>query len=123
MHDNLPKKDVIWLLFDIDNGDSGSKHYVWWFDSRKKARGHKKWQATTKHAAELVGPVRVTVDKIPKGALKGTRLAPPRKPKFPKAAPKKPKAKCFMQVDLVEQGTTRRCLRAKGHSGDCSPFA
>lgn len=119
-HDNLPKKNPIWLLFDIDNGDSGSKHYVWWFDSRKKAREHKQWHINN-GKTELVGPVRATVDKIPQGAFQGTRLA---LPPVPKAAPKKkPKGTCYMQIDLVGQGTTRRCLKPKGHAGPCSPYA
>jgi hypothetical protein len=77
-HDNLPKKPVIWLLFDIDNGDSSSKHYVWWFESRQQAREFKAHHLASPnpHKTELVGPVKATVDRIPPGALKGTRLAP-----------------------------------------------
>ncbi len=81
-HDNLPKRNPIWLLFDLDNGHRGSHHYVWWFDSRKEAREYKTWHDKScgenppnPHRTELVGPVRATVDKIPKRALKGTRLA------------------------------------------------
>jgi hypothetical protein len=77
-HDNLPAKPTIWLLFDIDNGHRGSHHYVWWFDSRQQARDFKEHHLGLrphKNTTDLVGPVRATVDKIPKGALKGTRLA------------------------------------------------
>jgi len=76
-HDNLPRRNPIWLLFDLDNGHRGSHHYVWWFDSRKLAREFKEHHIASKnpHKTELVGPVRATVDKIPKGALQGTRLA------------------------------------------------
>lgn len=151
-HDNLPKKNPIWLLFDIDNGHSRSHHYVWWFETRKLAREfkehHLQQRANGKSRTDLVGPVRATVDKIPKGAFEGTRLE-----QAPKGicfrildrltplkrcvldaghsgycsatVPKKdkPKGLCYMQIDLVGQGTTRRCLKPKNHKGPCSPYA
>lgn len=74
-HDNLPRRNPIWLLFDLDNGHRGSRHYVWWFDSRKEAREYKTWHNEDPQRTELVGPVRATIDKIPKEAFQGTRLA------------------------------------------------
>jgi len=75
-HDNLPKKTLIWLLFDIDNGHGGSHHYVWWFESRRQAREFKARHLASPnpHKTDLVGPVRANVDRIPPRALKGTRL-------------------------------------------------
>jgi hypothetical protein len=54
----------IWVLFDISNGLDGSKNYVWWFETRAKARGYKleierRMREGERHRlAELVGPHR-----------------------------------------------------------------
>lgn len=54
---NRPK--IMWVLFDIDNGDDGdSKGYTWWFRTRQAAREHKKWQAKQQFCATLVGPFK-----------------------------------------------------------------
>lgn len=57
MSDNLPKTKTVWLLFDVDNGHEPSKHYCWWFNTRKHARQHKQWQKRNQ-GAKLVGPVK-----------------------------------------------------------------
>lgn len=115
-HDNLPKKKSIWLLFDIDNGNSGSKHYVWWFDTRKQAREYKRSHLNgSPSKAELVGPVKATINKIPKGAVKGTRLDPDNDP-VPSSG-----STCCKKIALGR--TSRRCLKPVGHDGKCSPYA
>ena len=53
-----PKRKPIWLLFDLSNGDRGSKRYCWWFETREDAREHRKYQMRLKFAAELSGPVK-----------------------------------------------------------------
>lgn len=62
--DFLPSKKHIWLLFDVSNGDISSRRYVWWFDSRQKARAHKHWQNhILKNKAKLVGPFKFKEEK------------------------------------------------------------
>ena len=50
--------DEIWILIDEDNGDASSKRYLWWFESRQKAREHKKWQNANPKNARVTGPFR-----------------------------------------------------------------
>ena len=51
---------VAWLLFDVSNGHDGSKNYVWWFETRKKARSfkndHLRRKRTKETLTDLVGP-------------------------------------------------------------------
>jgi hypothetical protein len=54
--ENLPKKDCIWVVFDLDNGHEPSKHYCWWFNTRKDARNHIKHHNTYKHHSTLSAP-------------------------------------------------------------------
>ena len=58
MNTNLPRKKMVWILFDVDNGHEPSKHYCWWFNTRQGAINHKKWQRKQKYSAGLVGPVK-----------------------------------------------------------------
>ena len=53
-----PAGKEIWVLFDQSNGDSETKRYMWWFDTRKAARDHKHWQNKVYKGAELKGPVK-----------------------------------------------------------------
>ena len=46
----------VWFLFDISNGGLGVRNYVWWFESRAKARAHKKEQHADSSHARLAGP-------------------------------------------------------------------
>lgn len=57
----LPFGHKIWILFDIDNGHEPVKHYCWWFNTRKDARNHKKWQKKQKYSAELIGPLKAFI--------------------------------------------------------------
>lgn len=53
----LPDGKNIWILFDVSNGDIASKRYLWWFDTRQKAREYKHYQNNVlKNKAKLVGP-------------------------------------------------------------------
>jgi hypothetical protein len=56
----LPKGRFFWIVFDMANGDSGSKRYVWWFDTRKAAREHINHQRDT-YGAELSAPHKVEI--------------------------------------------------------------
>jgi hypothetical protein len=58
INENLPKSNIIWVVFDLDNGHEPSKHYCWWFNTRKNARDHIKHQKTYKYAAELSQPMK-----------------------------------------------------------------
>jgi hypothetical protein len=54
--ENMPKSDIVWLVFDLDNGHEPSKHYCWWFNTRQNARDHIKHQKKNRYAARLSGP-------------------------------------------------------------------
>lgn len=62
--ENFPKTKSIWVLFDLDNGHEPSKHYCWWFNTRKNARDHKKFQKKQKFASKLTAPYKFTIDKF-----------------------------------------------------------
>lgn len=62
----FPKRPI-WLVFDLCNGDSGKCRYVWWFDTRKDAREHTRWQRRDRRNADLAGPVKF----VPSNTLKG----------------------------------------------------
>ena len=47
---------LIWLLFDTDNGHAPHKRYTWWFDTKKDALAHKRWQKKQPNSARLSGP-------------------------------------------------------------------
>lgn len=51
-------KNVIWVLFDISNGDYPAKNYLWWFYTREAARKHKRAQKKRKNSAALIGPFK-----------------------------------------------------------------
>jgi hypothetical protein len=52
----------MWVLFDMDNGDPSSRRYLWWFETREKARAHKKRQNSRwPSSARLAGPFRYRV--------------------------------------------------------------
>lgn len=53
----LPKRNV-WLLFDTANGDEKTRRYLWWFDSRQKAREFKKEHEKYANHYKLHGPVK-----------------------------------------------------------------
>jgi hypothetical protein len=52
----LPDHKHVWLVFDMSNGDKLSKRYVWWFDTKKQANEHIKWQRKQKWCATLSAP-------------------------------------------------------------------
>jgi len=56
----LAPRDV-WLLFDISNGHVGVKNYMWWFETRTKARAHQRKQNSNPNYARLVGPYHYRV--------------------------------------------------------------
>lgn len=60
--DYLPKGEV-WLVFDLSNGDSTSRRYVWWFDSRKEARRFISHHKTLKYASTLSTPLKFVSSK------------------------------------------------------------
>lgn len=49
---------VVWLLFDIDNGEYPGKNYVRWFTTLEEARDFCMEQASFPHAARLSRPVK-----------------------------------------------------------------
>lgn len=49
-------KPVIWVLFDLDNRNEHSSGYLWWFETRKQAREHKKHQEMNLYNARLSQP-------------------------------------------------------------------
>ena len=57
----MPRRSWFWCLFDTSNGDSLSRRYVWWFDTRKAAMEHKRHQEAMRHGASLSKVVRVFV--------------------------------------------------------------
>ena len=57
----LPSRPI-WLVFDLDNGHGPTKRYVWWFDTRKEAREHIKFQSKNKFAAKLSRPKKFLPD-------------------------------------------------------------
>lgn len=60
--DYVPKKgQVIWLLFDLSNGDPQSRQYVWWFRTRQQARDHKWYQESLRFNAKLSAPKRAVM--------------------------------------------------------------
>jgi hypothetical protein len=61
MSEYLPKGKTLWLCFDLSNGHRPSHRYVWWFDSRKDAEAHRRWQKKFPHAAQLSVPVKVRI--------------------------------------------------------------
>jgi hypothetical protein len=56
----MNSKYCIWLVFDLNNGDS-SKRYCWWFNTREEARRHIRWQRKQKYSAKLSSPVKCLV--------------------------------------------------------------
>lgn len=60
-HWALPKGKTIWLLFDLNNGDAGSRRYVWWFNTRGMAMAHRRHQHKMEFGAKLSMPVRATL--------------------------------------------------------------
>jgi hypothetical protein len=63
-HWSLPKGKKFWVLFDIVNGGKEARRYLWWFDTKKEAMEHKKWQHAKEYGAKLYGPVCVVADKL-----------------------------------------------------------
>lgn len=61
MNEFIPEGDV-WLVFDCGNGH-GTKHYVWWFKSREKARAFIKHHNKQKFAYEVSQPIKYKRDK------------------------------------------------------------
>lgn len=57
----LPKHMKFWVIFDMSNGDSGSRRYVWWFDTKKAALEHLKHQRSNPNNAELSEPHQVQI--------------------------------------------------------------
>ena len=56
--ENYPKSKKVWLVFDLDNGHTPSKHYCWWFNTRKDARNHIKFHNKTKFHTQLSNPIK-----------------------------------------------------------------
>lgn len=50
----------IWILFDLSNGDTGSKRYLWWFSTRKDALKYRRFHNKSKYSAALSMPRRFT---------------------------------------------------------------
>jgi len=50
--------EEMWVLFDMVNGDSMSRRYIWWFRTRAMAREHMKHQRGMPNAASLSGPFK-----------------------------------------------------------------
>ena len=60
---------TIWLLFDLNNGHKPVKRYVWWFDTKKEAVVHKKFQERNDNNAKLSEPIeysRIIKYNLPK---------------------------------------------------------
>lgn len=56
-HSHMPKKNrPIWVMFDLDNGDKKSRRYLWWFETKKAAIEHRKWQMFLTYGASLSEP-------------------------------------------------------------------
>ena len=51
----LPEKPI-WLVFDLCNGHAPVKRYVWWFDTKKDALAHIKFQRKNPTNAWLSEP-------------------------------------------------------------------
>ena len=58
-----------WILIDLSNGDENSRQYLWWFESKKKAKEHRKHQMTLPNNAELSKPIKVKASKKMKELL------------------------------------------------------
>jgi hypothetical protein len=56
----LPKKRDFWMVFDMSNGDVGTKRYCWWFDTKKAAQAHITWQRNS-YGANLSAPHKVRI--------------------------------------------------------------
>lgn len=54
----FPRQNTIWILFQDSNGDTGSKRYCFWFESRAIARSYKKHIESLSGSCGLKGPVR-----------------------------------------------------------------
>lgn len=54
-----PKRGHFWVVFDESNGDSQTKRYLWWFDTKKAALAHIKHVSNLKHGALLSNPFQV----------------------------------------------------------------
>jgi hypothetical protein len=53
----IPNKSI-WLVFDLSNGHKPTRRYVWWFDTKKDAEAHIKFQKTYKDSAPLSKPFK-----------------------------------------------------------------
>lgn len=58
------ERRVVWVLFDLDNGHPGEKHYLWWFETRALAMAHRKRQHAMKHGATLSMPQKWTRPEV-----------------------------------------------------------
>lgn len=54
---------TLWVLIDCDNGNEGSRRYLWWFETRQKAIDHRKAQNAKSGNARVIGPYRFRVDR------------------------------------------------------------
>lgn len=57
----LPAGTTLWLVFDLTNGHRGAHRYTWWFDTKKDAMEHIKWQRSLEASAPLSKPFRVVL--------------------------------------------------------------
>jgi hypothetical protein len=55
----LPKKPI-WLVFDKSNGHTGSRRYVWWFETKKQAIEWSKNHLKNKSAYDISRPMKWT---------------------------------------------------------------
>ncbi len=54
----FPQDKTFWVCFDESNGHKESKRYLWWFDTKKKAKEHRKWHKKMDYAP-LSQPIEV----------------------------------------------------------------
>ena len=57
----LPRYKSFWVLFDLANGHKAKGRYLWWFDTRKDAMAHRKFQHKDPSNVRLSMPVKVQV--------------------------------------------------------------
>lgn len=52
-----------WVCWDLDNGHSNSKGYLWVFPTRNEALTHRKQQHKEKFGARLSPPMRISFEQ------------------------------------------------------------
>jgi hypothetical protein len=57
----LPKNKYIWICMDLCNGHKPTKRYCWWFDTKKEALSHRRFQHKNKLNARLSKPIKCKI--------------------------------------------------------------